>query len=351
MTRSDVAAKAMTVLGPVDPDSLGITVTHEHLLLDFEIVYEPPRFDAEGHLADEEISLHNLGWVRFNWTSSHDNLQLDNEQLAVAEAGYYAEAGGGTIVDVTSVGLRRSPQALERISRATGLNVVMGAGYYVDAVHPDDFAEMSVDQVTARIVADVEEGADGTDVRSGIIGEVGCSWPWSDGERKSVAAATAAQVETGAALLIHPGRSERAPLEILDFIQREGGDLRRTIMGHIDRTIFTPSILDETAAAGACLEFDLFGHESSFYPLNQQMHMQSDHERIESIMRLLAEGYGDSIVLAHDICSKHRLRAYGGHGWDHIVTRIVPWMKARGMTDDQVTAMLVDTPKRLLTFA
>ncbi|GIT58594.1 MAG: hypothetical protein Ct9H300mP19_05420 [Dehalococcoidia bacterium] len=68
-------------------------------------------------------------------------------------------------------------------------------------------------------------GVDNTGIRSGIIGEIGCSWPWTDNEKKSVAASVAAQSETGAPLLIHPGRDEKALIEIVKFIQDEGGDL------------------------------------------------------------------------------------------------------------------------------
>ena len=350
MSNDSMAGSAMTVLGPVDVSELGITITHEHLLIEFGVVLTPPTDPAEAHMAEEKVSLENLGWVSFNWTGNRDNLRLADEEVAIDEARHYASAGGGTMVDVTSIGIGRSPEALVRISRATGLHVIMGAGYYVGPAHPPEFASKSVDEVTAEIVRDVTEGVDGTGVRSGIIGEIGCSWPWTEDEKKSVAAATAAQRQTGAALLIHPGRDERAPLEILDLIDREGGDLGRTIMGHIERTVFTPSILREVAATGAYIEYDLFGHNSPYYPLAPKTYIPGDHQRIEQIEGLVADGYLERIVLAHDVCTKHRLKRYGGHGWDHIVTRIVPWMKLRGMQDEQVDTMMVENPRRVLAF-
>ena len=118
----------------------------------------------------------------------------------------------------------------------------------------------------------------------------------------------------------------------------------------IERTIFTPSILEETAATGAYLEYDLFGHDSPYYPPAPHTYMPGDHQRIEQVQRLIADGHVDRILLAHDICTKHRLKAYGGHGWDHIISRVVPWMKRMGVTEDQVTAMLVENPKRILAF-
>lgn len=350
MSKKELAGKAMTVLGPVEAADLGITMTHEHLLIDLSVVYVAPSNPAEAHLAEERVGLHNLGWIRINWTSNRDNLLQLDEELASREAGHYRKAGGGTIVDATSIGMSRNPDGLARISRATGLHVIMGAGYYVGPAHPERFKSMSVDHVTAQIVRDIYEGVGGTGIRSGVIGEIGCSWPWTDDEKKSVVAAVAAQRETGAPLLIHPGRNERAPLEILELIAREGGDLSRTIMGHIELRIYTPSILSETAATGAYLEYDAFGLDSPYPPHAPDTYIPGDHERIEQIHRLISDGYVDRLLLAHDNCTKHRLREYGGHGYDHILRRVVPWMKNVGVTDGQVNAMLVENPKRILAF-
>lgn len=350
MEEDALSGKALTVLGPVDPADLGITLTHEHLLIDFSVVFMPPKDPAEEPLARARLAMDNLGWVRFNWTSNLDNLRIDDEAASIQEARHFRSAGGGTIVDATSIGIGRNPPALRRIAEAAGIHIIMGAGYYVEASHPDEFASMAVDDVAQRIIADIRHGVNGTGVRSGIIGEIGCSHPWTEAEKKSMAAAVAAQRETGAPLLIHPGRSERAPLEILKFIQRERGDLSRTIMGHIERTIFTPSILQETAATGAYLEFDLFGHDSPYYPLAPETHMPGDHERIDQIRGLIERGHLDRIVLAHDICTKHRLKTYGGHGFDHIIARVAPWMRARGIAQDQIETMLVANPARVLTF-
>ena len=351
MPPENASGKAITVLGPVDPAELGVTITHEHLLVDLGVVFVEPD-DAEGRrLAEEKVSLENLGWIRINWSSNRDNLVQADVELAVREAARYRRAGGGTIVDATSIGFGRNPAALAAISRATGLHIVMGAGYYVEPAHPEDFKTMSVDDVTAQIVRDIEEGVGDTGVRSGIIGEIGCSWPWTPDERKSVTAAVAAQRETGAPLLIHPGRNQRAPLEIVDFIEREGGDVGRTIMAHVEVRIFDEGILRELGATGVYLEYDTFGLDVPFPAHAPDTFMPSDFQRIEQILGLIADGYGDRILLAHDNCTKHRLRKYGGHGFDHILGTVVPWMRRQGIGEDQLTALLTDNPRRILTFA
>ncbi len=339
------------MLGPIEPAKVGVTLTHEHLLIDFTTVLTPPAEASQRKLMNEKVSFKNIGWVRYNWTSNVDNLQILDEEISTWEAKEYYNAGGTTIVDVTSIGLARDPLALVRISRATGLNVVMGAGHYIDRTHPDGFDGLSVDEIAKTIVHDVDDGVGNTGVRAGIIGEIGCSWPWTDAERRSVHAGVIAQRETGAPLLIHPGRNDRAPLEILNAIDEWGGDLGRTVMGHVERTIYDRGILKEVAATGAYMNFDLFGHDSSYYPFAPESYMPGDHQRIDQIEYLMSESKADRVLLAHDICSKHRLKTYGGHGWDHILTRVVPRMRHRGFTEEQIRMILVDNPTRMLAFS
>src|SRR5262249_57580574 len=114
------------------------------------------------------------------------------------------------------------------------------------------------DGLAGEIVTELTVGVDGTGIRAGFIGEIGTTWPWTENEKKVVRAAVHAQRETGAPLMIHPGRHERLPLEIVEMIRKEGGDLGRTIMCHIERTIADRAVLLELAATGAYLQYPLF---------------------------------------------------------------------------------------------
>jgi len=342
------SGQVQTVLGPVDGHQLGIVDTHEHLLIDFRCVYQGAGGASQKGLAYEPISLRNLGWVRYHWTSNLDNLQLLDEQTAVDEASLYVRSGGRTMVDVTSIGISRDPEALARIARATGLNVVMGSSYYIGATHPRDMALKTPEQIADEIERDLTVGVGNTGIRAGIIGEVGCSWPWTDNEKKVVHGSVLAQQRTRAPLMVHPGRHETAPLEIVHFLGEVGADLGRTIMCHVERTIYQWKTLKALADSGCYLEYDLFGHESSFYPLAASSYMPSDAQRMEQIQRLAAEGFTDRILMAQDVCAKHRLAAYGGHGYDHILKNIVPRMRAMGFTEAQLNTMLVENPRRVL---
>ena len=350
MTHS-IEGKVQTVQGLIDPSEVGVTLTHEHLLIDFACVLQELPGASNQKRMHEPVSIDNLWWVRHYWNSSIDNLKLIDEDVAVDEASEFFIAGGSTVVDVTSVGIGRDAAALRRISRATGLNVVMGGGHYVYLTHGDDIQNASVDELTEIIIRDVQEGVDDTGIKTGIIGEIGNSWPWEETEQKTLEAAVMAQRATGAPLLIHPGRDNLAPIQLLEAVDRWGGDVSHTVMGHIERTIFDYGVLDEVAAMGSYMNYDLWGHESTFYPMNPETYMASDQHRIEQVEHLIGNGHVDQILLAHDVCSKHRLKKFGGHGWDHIVARVVPRMLARGTTNEQIEAMLVANPTRMLTFA
>lgn len=346
-----LSGQALTVLGPIAPEAMGVTLPHEHLLIDFEVMFSEPAAASDKGRAYQPVTLENLGWVRQNFSSNLDNLRLLDEQVAQDEITLFKRAGGQTVVDPTNVSLARDPQALERIARATGLNVIMGAGYYVAAAHPPDMDRRSVDDLAREIIADVTVGVGDTGVRAGLIGEIGCTWPWAESEQKVVRAAIAAQRETGAPLMIHPGRNEQAPMEIAEFIRREGGDLHRTIMCHIDRTIADWPRLFDLAATGIWLEYDLFGLELSWYPYNPAFDMPNDGGRITHILRLIERGHLDQILMSHDIAYKTSLTKYGGYGYHHLLVNVVPRLRKKGVDDTGMRRLLVENPARAYTFA
>ena len=275
--------------------------------------------------------------------------RLLDEETAIKEASRYQRAGGVSLVDATSVGIGRDPLGLARIARATGLNVIMGSGYYVDDFHPQDMGAKSEDDIVEEIVGDLTEGVGDTGIKAGVIGEIGCSWPLTDNERKSLMAAARAQRLTGAPLLIHPGRNPQAPLAIMEIVKESGGIARRTLMSHIDRTIFDFETLDQLAETGCYIEYDLFGSESTHYPLSP-IDMPNDGKRLDYILHLRDEGRLDQVLMAHDICYKTRLTRYGGHGYAHILENVVPIMKRKGLSPEEISRILVDNTARALAF-
>ena len=122
-------------------------------------------------------------------------------------------------------------------------------------------------------------------------------------------------------------------------------------MGHLDRTFVDFEEFKRVAEAGCFVEWDLVGEERSFYDGNPAFDMPTDAVRMDQIAWVISEGYGDRILVAHDIAYKHRYMRHGGHGYGYILSHLVPRMRDRGIEDEAIDRILVDNPSRALTFA
>ena len=346
-----LAGKVQTVLGLIDGDELGFTLPHEHLLLDLTVRFKLTDESISARVMSQKpVSLETLGWIRFHKFGNVDNLILDDEEMAIREASLYQRAGGKSIVDVTNWGIGRDPCALTRISRATGLHIVMGSGYYtVDSSCEQKLKAVTEDEIVDEIVKDVTVGTDG--ICAGIIGEIGAdSWPLDSNEIKSLRASARAQKTTGAALNIHPGRVDESPLQILQILDKAGADLSRVVMDHLDRTAYSFETMLEIAKSGCYLEFDCFGMEG-YYPRHYGVFdMPNDASRVNYIIKLIDKGYLDKILISTDLCKKITLTSYGGPGYAHIIDNVIPWMRAKGLSEDIVNTITIENPKRVLTF-
>ncbi|HUV51541.1 MAG TPA: aryldialkylphosphatase [Dehalococcoidia bacterium] len=359
MSNSKNVGKVQTVLGLIEPEELGITLTHEHLLIDQTVggvYFVEPSAPSARLLAHQPVCLENLSWVRYHLKDNLDNQQLFDEKIAIKEALDFKLQGGGTIVDQTNIGIGRDPEALARISRATGLNIIMGSGYYVDdpRFREERAAKSEVD-IAQEIVNDITAGADGTKIHSGIIGELGCSYPLRNTEKKVLRAGALAQQEIGAALWVHPGRNEKSPIECMEALAEAGADLSRVVICHMDRCGFLLETRRQMLEAGCHIEYDVFGLEG-YYPARVALSeghlpdMPNDVGRIKEIKQLIEIGYIKQILLSHDIGMKIQLVSYGGWGYGHLLREVVPLMKIYGITDEQIDTMMIVNPKKLLPF-
>lgn len=325
----NLAGKVLTVAGPIDPAALGQTLTHEHIFIDFKAPppMVPPVTGVSVLKATQPAGARAAGLTDFD------------ESLAEIQG--FKKIGGGTIVDVTNFGLTRDPEALLRVSKASGLNVVMGAGWYQKALHPPDMAERTVEELTAILVRDVTLGAQGTSIRSGIIGEVGVNGkPLEANELKSVRASARAARITGAPMTLHSFATSEEMMAVLDIIASEGVELSRIVMGHTGGK--DAAYVDRLFQRGVFVEWDYMGQA----PLPPA----ADLQRIESIAAAIKAGHADHVLLSHDICTQAQLKKNGGGGYTYISNVILPGLKARGISEDTVRKIMVDNPRRALTF-
>ncbi|XP_034487998.1 phosphotriesterase-related protein [Drosophila innubila] len=343
-----------TVLGSIPSNLLGRTLTHEHVALDFEHFYKAPPTDFESEL-DKKISMTTLGYVRLYPYSSRENVRFyDDEALQASRKDVllYKKHGGGAIVENSSYGLKRNLDFIVDLAKTTGVHFIAGTGHYIHATQDSTHSNLTVEQMSDMYSKEILTGIEvnGQMIKCGFIGEVASVYPVKEFESNSIRAAGEIQEVLGCGVSLHPHRVSQAPFEILRLYLEAGGRANKCVMSHLDRTIFDMDELLEFAKLGCYLQYDLFGTECSYYQLNSAVDMISDGQRIENLIKLINEGLVDRLLMSHDIHTKHRLTSYGGHGYHHIHTNIVPRMLQRGVTPEQVKQMTVTNPADWLVF-
>ena len=335
----------MTVLGPLPVSQMGVTLMHEHILLDASGKWVAPSCCSERHIGEQKVHMGILGALRMNPLANRDNCQLFDPDMAVEELMKFQELGGNTVVDPTNLGIGRDPQALQRISRRTGLNIVMSTGFYLEPSHPNYVAKKSVEELTEQLVYDVGGGARKPEVVAGLIGEIGVSHAFTANEEKSLRAAARASAQTGVPLSVHLPGWLRHGHRVLDIVESEGADLNHTVLCHMNPSHRDTEYQHSLARRGAWLEYDMIGME--FYYPEEQAPAPSDEDNVRAIRALIDAGFIDRLLISHDVFLKTMLTRFGGHGYGYILKYFVPRMRLHGVTDAQIETLLVRNPQRV----
>jgi len=327
-----------TVTGDISPNQLGVTLMHEHVIVDYATNFARPSSDSsrckvgglsleeQDELWDKPMCCEIAGFLRCYFNQNKDNMILDDVGAMADETKKLLKMGGKTIVECSSDPIGRNPTALAKVSASSGTQIVMGCGWYLERTHPKNMSELTVAHLANKMTQDISIGIDG--VKAGLIGELGCSTNLSENEIKVLKAGVIAQKNTGAAITIHPGYSKESPVDVINILEKEGADLTRVVMGHIDRGILNIEDMKQLASRGVVLEFDQFGWGCSYtHALSYNITYPSDFERCKTIASLIQMGYGKQVVLAHDIAFKSRLTKFGGTGYDYLLRNCVPYLK------------------------
>ncbi|WP_182510198.1 phosphotriesterase [Phyllobacterium sp. P30BS-XVII] len=333
----------MTVNGPIAADALGITLMHEHILNDCRCWWHAPKTPERQYLAGGFVCIEILGELKQDPFVNKHNITLDDEPLAISELRAFAIEGGQTVVEPTCRGIGRNPLALRRIAKAAGLNVVMGAGYYLGSSHPDEVAAMTVEDIASEIVREAVEGVDGTDVKIGLIGEIGVSSDFTTEEEKSLRGAAQAQLRTGLPLMVHLPGWYRLGHRVLDIVEQEGADIRHTVLCHMNPSHDDFAYQSELASRGAFIEYDMIGMD--YFYADQQVQCPSDEEAARAIVRLGEAGYLDRILLSHDVFLKMMLTRYGGNGYAYILRHFLPRLERHGLDRAALDQMMRANPR------
>ena len=308
-----------TVRGPVDVSALGRTLMHEHVF-----VLQPEALQNFGHV-----------WGSRYW----------DEDVRVADAveklRAVRAAGIETVVDATAYGLGRFVPRLQRINAEVDLNLIVATGVYAFLELPNFLGYRSVDAIAELFVREIREGIDDTGVkaafikcaveRHGIIGDI----------PKILAAVSTAAIETGVPVMVHTNAAAGTGLPALEALTDAGVEPSRIVIAHAGDSNDL-AYLRAIADTGAWLGCDRFNIE----------HFNPDAQRIETLVKLLAEGYGDRVHLSHDAACFIDFMvgdpAFANERPDylHISTKILPALRSAGVTDDQIDAMMIANPRR-----
>ncbi|HET9681731.1 MAG TPA: hypothetical protein VFP19_06805, partial [Candidatus Limnocylindrales bacterium] len=270
-----------------------------------------------------------------------------DEPVIVAELERFRDLGGRTLVDVTPSGVGRDPAWLVRLARATGLHLVLAAGWYRDAYYPPtlDVDRRSVDSLADELAAEIEGGfavpGEPAPVRPGIIGEIGTDKPWLTAREERVHRAVArAARRTGLGIMTH-GVMSPVGLAQLDVFEAEALDPARVVIGHADSYPNLEHLL-EVIRRGASVEFDFLG--MSFTPMERH----GEPRIVDLALELLSRGHAGRLFLSQDVCHNQQLRHYEGNGYTYLQEAFLPRLRARGVSDAEIDQITVANPRRLL---
>ncbi len=332
-----------TVLGQIRKEDVGITTTHEHIFIDLTGFFTEHPVRGIDDPATAKVAMENLGILNRDPYALKDNLLMMDPKVQKKELMHFKNAGGRTVVDATTIGIHRSPLLLKQMAIECGLNVIAGAGYYAGGTHSEAVRNMSADGLCDKMVEDLTKGMDGTDIKAGIIGEIGISEIFGDSERNVLRGAARAQKKTGAPLMIHINPWTTNGLEAASIVFSEGVSPDRVAICHIDvenREDYIFRLLD----MGLYVEFDNFGKE---YYVDRDVRNSGyglfvrDTDRVRLLKKMIDRGYKKQILLSCDVCLKTCLHTYGGWGYDHLLTNVVPMMDEEGISMRDINDILV----------
>ena len=332
-----------TVLGEINETQLGVCSSHEHVFIDMRKCVDIT--GNEGKHFYEKVEMSNRVETFSDPYGILDNALLEGIDDAVDEMKYFKEYGGDTVIDCTLDEIGRDPLALREVSKRSGVNIVVGCGHYYHKAHFPYVKEASVDLLAEEMRRDILVGIGNTDIKAGVIGEIGTSAHVSDDEKKVLRAAGIVAAETGKAIHVHTDLYTENGYEIIDILKKEGASPDKICIDHVDVKL-RPDYIRDLLDLGAYVEFDDFGKE--FY-VNTERRFAYDLERIALLRQLIDEGYGKKILVCNDICLKTMWKKYGGLGYAHILRDVKTMAVQNGISESAYESILTDNVRNFLT--
>ncbi len=300
-----------TVLGDIPSSDLGICYPHEH------VFGAPPK-----HLTSTDFEL-----------TSYD--------AALKEIGWFYEAGGRALVDMSTLDYNRDVHGLGKISEATGVHIIAATGFNKDRFSKPLIEDQTDAQLDQLLINDVTAGIENTGLKAGVLKAASTLNTISSTAERVFKSVARVHLLTRVPISTHTEAGTMAP-EQVELLANLGVLPENIIIGHLDRKLDWPYIRD-VAQTGVFLGFDQISKEK-YYP---------DQLRINMILKLIAQGHGEQILLSGDLARRSYWPSYntgGGPGFTFILWRFVPWLREAGVADHQIEDLIVNNPARALSF-
>lgn len=334
--------KIITVCGAIGPSECSMVLSHEHIFIDLQN-------QAAKGASEDKITPADRAGLMCDPYSMKDNLLLSDFEDALSEGKMLLENNCNTVVDCSLREIGRDPVLLKRFAQASSLNVVMGCGWYTGDTHPADFAASRVEKLAEDLLFEIQNGVDNTNIKPGIIGEIGTSKEITHQEWKALTAAGIAQTKSNLAIQIHIYPWANNGLAVTDRLFELGVAPERIVICHSD---VSPDVgyIEALLEKGVYVEFDNFGKE--FTPESGGFaggDFIADIERSRLAAEIIKKGYGSQLLLTNDICLKCMLKSCGGEGYSHIFRNIVPMLEAEGIEKEYLEKVILhENPLRML---
>ena len=351
MTGSNLPeVSVQTVTGAKSSSDLGMTLVHEHLYADFSGYLWTPPEEWKAPLTSRAVSP-EIAWALREDPFFHpDNCRLDDVDASLAELAAFEAAGGATVVEVSNPGMGRDPAKLLDMAERSGLNIIMGSTWYIGETHDDALRSASICDLAEHLLAEVTDGAEGTGIRPGVLGELGISSTITDSEERCLRAAARVQVTTGLPLIVHLPGWDRLGHRVLDIVEEEGAAPSSVVLGHMNPSGPDLDYQAGLAARGAWLGYDMVG--MGFHYADHGGQAPSPDDDAAAVARLMLEGFTDRVLVSHDVFVKAMWTRNGGNGMAYIPRLFLPRLVRRhGVEAQAALDLLTKNPAELFRTA
>ena len=307
----------MTVNGPESPGRMGITLEHEHILVDF-------------------IGADSTGYFRWNKDSV-----IAKALPFVLEA---KQSGVKTIIEATPQWLGRDPLMLKSLSRVSGVNFITNTGYYgvrSNFFIPDSIFALDASEIADLWIDEYKNGIEGTGIRPGFIKiSVNPDDHLSPEHIKIIKAASIAHLVTGLVIASHTGPDGPA-FEQIELLKESGADPSAFIWIHAQSGTIEGNI--RAAREGTWISLDNIRKRNVEPGSPNSIEWYADR-----ISRLRDEGLIDKVLISHDSGWYDPAKPQGGNfnGFTDIFDSLLPALRNKGFTNDDIDQILVKNPGR-----